>query len=662
MRSKAKQRVARNKLSVVSLFSGAGGLDLGFIQAGHEVVWAVDNDIDSAGTYEKNIGNHIICENIEKIRSAEIPTADVIIAGLPCQGFSVANKFRSGGDGRNNLYQEMLRIIRDKQPKWFVAENVRGILNLDNGNFFIKIVDAFKSAGYQISHRIVNMADYGVPQTRIRVIIIGTRNDIAHIRVDFPAQTHSKDGKNHIKWKSISEALRELRDLRPTLNLDGSRYGVSYRDYSGHRKTDGSKPSPTITARGDGGGGVNAVPHPNGKRRLNVRESAWMQTFPCDFEFVGSTNSAYRQIGNAVPVKYSYLLAKQFKTALKRDAIKAKSGNKIGLQPKVVSLFSGAGGMDLGFKQAGFDIVWANDNFKDATETYKKNLGNIIPSDIKDIKVKEIPDADIVIGGFPCQGFSIANMNRHLDDSRNLMYRKFVEIVNKKQPQYFLAENVKGILNLAKGAIFRCILNDFTNAGYNCSYALLNAADYGVPQIRERVFILGIRSDLNPLIDFPPRPTHANRHISVGEALENIPEPDEEHILKNHEYSRFKLKFNGYICHRFTDPKKPSPTFTARGDGKGGAMVMHHPSNKRRLSCREAACIQGFPLDYEFCGTMTSVYRQIGNAVPPPLARAVAERIYKHIMTNRKGLGTQSEKNRGATSGKDSQQLSLEFH
>lgn len=120
---------------------------------------------------------------------------------------------------------------------------------------------------------------------------------------------------------------------------------------------------------------------------------------------------------------------------------------------------------------------------------------------------------------------------------------------------------------------------------------------------------------------------------SIGEALQDIPEPDGPHDLKNHVYTKYKPKFNGYISNRKIDPLKPSPTITARGDNKGGAMIISHPSGHRRLSCRETAILQGFPLDFEFAGSMTSVYRQIGNAVPPPLAMAVAKSILKSIST-----------------------------
>lgn len=171
---------------------------------------------------------------------------------------------------------------------------------------------------------------------------------------------------------------------------------------------------------------------------------------------------------------------------------------------KVVSLFSGAGGLDLGFINAGFDIIWANDNYHDAVETYKINIGqHIVEKEIQDIKTDDIPDGEIVIGGFPCQGFSVANQNRNEHDERNKLYIEYLRVISDKKPKYFLAENVKGILSLAKGKVFDMIITDFKRAGYNVQYKLLNAADYGVPQRRERVFIFGIRNDLEKEFDFP---------------------------------------------------------------------------------------------------------------------------------------------------------------
>ncbi len=303
-----------NKITVVSLFSGAGGMDLGLEKAGLDVVWANDNDKDSVETYKANFKTtKVVCEDIAKIDSKDIPDADLIVGGFPCQGFSIANKFRKVDDTRNVLYQEMLRIIKDKQPKWFIAENVRGLLNIGGGAVIEKIVDDFKETGYSVKYKLVNMAEHGVPQMRKRVIILGTRKDLMpEFELRHPEITHSQNGDMNLKkWVSVNEAFLELEKFNDVADLNvGSKYKLSIRNFTGHRATDGTKPSPTILARGNGKGGVNATPHPNGKRRMTVRESAWVQTFPHNFVFFGSVNSQYRQIGNAVPSLYAQKLGK----------------------------------------------------------------------------------------------------------------------------------------------------------------------------------------------------------------------------------------------------------------------------------------------------------------------------------------------------------------
>ena len=304
---------------------------------------------------------------------------------------------------------------------------------------------------------------------------------------------------------------------------------------------------------------------------------------------------------------------------------------------KIVSLFSGAGGLDLGFKMAGYEVIWANDIFPDAVNTYQHNLGNhIILGDIADIKTENIPDCEMVIGGFPCQGFSVANTKRAENDERNSLYKHLIRVIKGKNPAFFLAENVKGILNLAKGKVFAMIKSDFESLGYNVKHWVLNAADYGVPQARLRVIIVGVRNDVN--FEYHcPKPTHnqggtdgLKRWVSVSDALSLLPDPDKPNALKNHEYSKYKLEFNGYLGHRALDPNKPAPTVTARGDDRGGVVILPHPNAMRRMSCRELATIQGFPLEYEFFGNRSSVYRQIGNAVPPPLGYAVASEFKRY--------------------------------
>lgn len=305
-------------MRIVSLFSGAGGLDLGLMKAGNEIVWANDCDQDCVKTYEHNIGNHIEPGLIEDISSTLIPECDVVVGGFPCQGFSQANLLRFEEDKRNRLYLEFLRVIHDKKPKWFLAENVRGILSLAGGAAIKKIESDFASAGYRIQKRLFNTANYGVPQSRWRVIIAGTRQDLPNeLDYTYPKFTHSRGGKEGLlPWISISEALKNIPEPDTYHELENhifSQYKVTNRNFTGHRTTDPSKPSPTILARGNGKGGVCAIQHPNNHRRMSIREQALIQTFPLDFKFYGAMNSCYRQVGNAVPVLFAQHLGEQLR-------------------------------------------------------------------------------------------------------------------------------------------------------------------------------------------------------------------------------------------------------------------------------------------------------------------------------------------------------------
>lgn len=307
---------------------------------------------------------------------------------------------------------------------------------------------------------------------------------------------------------------------------------------------------------------------------------------------------------------------------------------------KVVSLFSGAGGFDLGFIQAGHTILWANDIDKDCADTYKHNIGDhFVLGNIKDIPTNQIPNCDIVIGGFPCQGFSQANRNRNNKDERNDLYLEFVRVVKDKKPKYFVAENVRGLLSSNKGETIQMIVNDFESLEYKVDYKVFNAADFGVPQNRNRVIIIGVRHDIFKGKFAFPTPTHAQnadfiveKWVTIGNALENIPEPDEVHNLKNHIYSKYKVTDRNFTGHRKTDPNKPSPTILAKDTG--GNVAIHHPKNHRRMSVRESAIIQTFPLDFEFSGSMGRMYRQIGNAVAVLFAKKIGEEFAKIEQSN----------------------------
>lgn len=433
-------------------------------------------------------------------------------------------------------------------------------------------------------------------------------------------------------------------------------------------------------------------------------------------------------------------------------------------KPKVISLFSGAGGMDIGFINSGFQIIWANDFFQEAVSSYRKNIGkHIVYGDITKIASSDIPDdPDVIIGGFPCQGFSVANTRRNMEDKRNFLYKEMLRVISDKKPKFFVAENVKGLLSMEKGKVFEMIKSDFENLtdsngnkiGYTVEARILNAAEYGVPQARERVIIIGNRLGVkNPF----PEPTHyieKNENTSeellpaitteqaigflsekkISKNLVSLSKKEvEEHArdtkltdknglfsilnfndsdsvqfgnhiasenvsdkfwgrkyeVNQHElcdYLRFWRDKAGWTTKRIDEHFGYSHTagHWFRKDNKSGSIPKPedwwelkkilgfddkydeavttmvekeikfeqslritnwdrpsdtitatspeiHVNKKRRLSVRECAILQTFPLDYEFTGSLNKMYTQIGNAVPVKLATKISEEIYKVI-------------------------------
>lgn len=310
---------------------------------------------------------------------------------------------------------------------------------------------------------------------------------------------------------------------------------------------------------------------------------------------------------------------------------------------KVISFFSAPGGLDFGLKQSGHEIVWANDINKDGVETYKKNVDKkIVLGDIRKIQTNDIPDGDILVGGFPCLGFTIANIRRRKEDPRNLLYLEMIRYLREKQPPLLLAENVPGILNLAKGEAIKAIMQDFDEAGYDVKYKILNAANYGAPQKRRRVIFLGKRKDLNIKLSYPS-PTHAKIPVktidgrtlkkwkTLKDAIGDLPVDIEKTNIANHVGTNHKVKITGYLGNRLLKWNEPAPTIMGRGSRTGGPVIPPHPSLKRRLTVRECARIQTFPDDFIFSGSVSSKFAQVGNAVPPLLAFHIGKALPKKI-------------------------------
>ncbi len=298
-----------------------------------------------------------------------------------------------------------------------------------------------------------------------------------------------------------------------------------------------------------------------------------------------------------------------------------------------ISLFAGAGGLDMGFERAGFRTIWANDFESDACKTHENwSTAKVVCSDVAKVDAADIPDADIMLGGFPCQGFSLSGP-RKIDDSRNVLYKHYVRIVKAKKPKMFVGENVKGLLTMGGGSIIEAIIEDFSDCGYNVFYKLLNAKDYGVPEDRERVIIVGFRKDLGiQKFDFPvPR----NYRVTMREALKNIPEPTPDEVCDAPYSSRYmsRNRKRDWDDVSYTIPAMAKQVTLWSGSPDMVKIDKDHwefgeNGVTRRFSWREAAAIQTFPADLEFHGDLTSKYKQIGNAVPVKLAEIIATHLY----------------------------------
>lgn len=319
---------------------------------------------------------------------------------------------------------------------------------------------------------------------------------------------------------------------------------------------------------------------------------------------------------------------------------------------KIVSLFSGCGGLDLGFEKAGYQIIWSNENDKTIHETYQKNFPNTIidKRSISKIPSNEIPDCDGIIGGPPCQAWSAAGAQRGFNDSRGRLFLDFIRVIKDKQPKFFVAENVKGLLSKTKKESLDTILNLFKEAGYNISYKLFKTSNHGIAQDRERIVLVGMRN-VKFNFDIPLLPKKTLRDViyniknTVVKSNGWLSNPNV--IINSHEY--LPEEVSGY-----------SSQYMSRNRVKGwdecgytvvcsARHITIHPdclnmekvssdvykfvdnAFHRRLSVRECARIQSFPDSFLlYYPRIIDGYKMIGNAVPPDFAFLIATNIMKY--------------------------------
>ncbi len=701
----------------ISLFTGAGGLDIGFKEAGFQGLLACDIMPQAKDSFSYNYPDEpYVLEDIRKLTISQIRsyigknTIDVIIGGPPCQGFSnMGNK--NSADPRNMLFESYVKIVEAIRPKCFLFENVKGLYTMFEGRFFQQVINSFLSIGYNLHYALLDSSNYGVPEKRERIIIFGT---LLTGKFLFPMFETSPFG-NIISYKNVGEAIDDLADKgeeipnhsalnhcekvirRYQMIPEGGKLpkpedlpeDIRRKNFGNtYTRLSRNEISSTIVP------GNNALPvHPVLNRSLTPREAARIQTFPDSYIFKGDRRSQCIQVGNAVPPLMAAKLAQcvkcfiediKYEGRLPDNSLYSNEGSEFVLcnskKPmranlKFGDLFCGAGGFTAGLEQAGLECVLGAEYNDYAVEAYRKNFAHeclkidLSVEENQELVAKKLKDAkvDLVVGGPPCQGFSMFGNRRFVNtknhdltkDKRNDLVYAYANIVVRSETPWFIMENVPGILSAHDGQYVNSIVDYFSENGYRTEHRIINAADYGAPQIRKRFILIGTKTNLS----FPfPKPKYYENpeswqhpYRTVEEVLTDLADESTYEKYKNHR----PPKHNNIVSERFShikegskmdinalpqslklgvktgkpianfshvfyrlDRKKPSCTIVP-----GHNALPVHPTLNRTLTVREAARIQTFPDDFEFVGPIINQCLQVGNAFPCIVGQTLGERL-----------------------------------
>ena len=322
---------------------------------------------------------------------------------------------------------------------------------------------------------------------------------------------------------------------------------------------------------------------------------------------------------------------------------------------KVASLFCGCGGSDLGmiggfqflnkkYSKLNFEIVYAIDFDKWAVETYNQNFTHkAIVADVVEEDFSTLPDIDVMIGGFPCQSFSTVNPTKDTNDARANLYKEIVRFLETKRPKYFICENVKGLLTLQKGSIIQKITKEFEGVGYNVQYKLMKAVEFGVPQRRERVIIVGIRNDITCDFNYPePICTEFEGFTPLSKVIDALAIPEQKYYFSQRAVEGMKNAKNNMKRGLWQNLDAPCLTITSHlaktSINSRDPLLLVDPTTElyRRFTPREAARIQSFPDNFTLNKSEAKSYKQIGNAVPPVLMWYIAKALQDSISASSK--------------------------
>lgn len=751
-----------------TLFSGIGAIEQAFLKLNieHEIVFACDNGereleytkeeilakIDNYSLEEKNQYINDLYNSLSKpncmqetymlnykldekhfyqdIRfldgTAYNGKVDLLVGGSPCQSFSIIGKRGGFNDTRGTLFYEYARIIKEAQPKAFIFENVRGMLNHDGGRTWETVLNTFKELNYKIyikSNPILNAKDYGIPQNRPRIFVIGIRNDLNTSSFEFPKEVELKtcvkdyleehvDSKYYLAQKGFEFVTNPKYKNRAQINSKIMQCQKANQQFNWNgefvfQEFDEIKDREDVLQRA-------YVADYNGTkgvcRKLTPKECVRLMGFSDSFKFPEAMNDKdkYRQAGNSIVVNiFEMLIPNLINTGVFDE--KAELLEFITPKLRLATLFSGIGAIEQALirNNTPHEIVFACDNgdveiefdheeeFKKiksmnsklekkkyvddlyASKSKKKNYvkqsylanygDNISEDDFHlDINLLDGTDyrdkVDLLVGGSPCQSFSTVGFKGGLEDARGTLFYEYARIVQEVNPKAFIYENVRGLTTHDKGKTWKIIKSIFESLNYKITEPqILNAADYGIPQNRRRVFVIGIRNDVVPKNNFE-YPLPIELRFSMKDFLESNCE------FGNFKYDEFgninliKSKFNPdriddkyvlsdlvrkYVLTPGTKTFKTSikydldiaRTVLSTMGNRHRAGVDNYMTDKcdktkdndvsklRMLTEREALRLMGFSDDFKIVVSRAQMYKQAGNSIVVDVMLAVVRQL-----------------------------------
>lgn len=678
------------KVKVVSLFSGIGGFEEAFKESKmeHEVVFASEIDKFARQAYKANFPDIELHGDIRDVNEFDVPDHDLLLAGFPCQSFSITGKREGFNDIRGTLFFDIVRILKAKRPKYILLENVRNLVSHDKNETIKTILQNLSEIGYTIDFEVLNANKVGVPQNRERTYIIGIRNYQTE-RYIIKSETATVNtmkkwaNENNIKtfnffrnikfnekddYKILEDIIKENDEVQDefyfnNMKLNDYLANTNIKDYETrenqimkvldlpreiHNDLDRQRRvysikgvSPTVLARSDS----TKILVKRGKkyaiRKITPLENFLVQGFDKKFvnniKNVGISNTQlYKQSGNAVsPPVITKIYDLLYPYLKEEDSIKKFN---------FVDIFSGIGGFRIALESLGGECVYSSEIDEHAIITYKKNFNDIPDGDITKVDEKEIPDHDVLCAGFPCQPFSIGGYRKGFEDTRGTLFFDIARIIKEKQPKIVFLENVSGIKSHDKGNTLKVILGTLKELGYKCHDNVMNAMHYGVPQNRNRWYCVAIRNDIESNdFQFPRRTdleytvkdiiqSDVDQSYKISEvANENI----DTHVEKFYESERQK---EGEILIANEVRKSRcgfrgdgiSPCLTAKM-GTGGNNVPIVVSERRKLTERECLALMGYPSWFAIEENKMQSYKQIGNSVIVTIIKKIANKFIKYL-------------------------------